>query len=102
MLGTLITTAHCHPTRSLALPPCTARAVFEKHTACRQIVADAVSGGEVAASARRQALFDEPLDLFDRHGRTLLLVFAQAQHTEHAIELVKRRAHRRSIATAYL
>ncbi len=55
-------------------------------------VADAVGGGEVAAPAGGVPLFDQPLDLLDRHRRLLVFGAPQAQDAEHAVELVERLA----------
>ena len=76
--------------------------VLEQNAAGRQIVADAVGGGEVAPAPGRMPLLDQPLDLLDRDRRLFVFRPAQAQHAEHLVEFVERRANRRDIAGAEL
>src|SRR6476646_10228228 len=66
------------------LPSRSGGAVLEQHAASRQVVANAVGRSEIAAAARRLAIFDEALDLLDRNRRPFLFRTAQAEHTEHA------------------
>ena len=55
----------------------------------REVVADAIGRGEVAAAAGGLALLDEPLDLLDRHRRPLVFGAPERQHAQHAIEAVE-------------
>src|SRR3954466_1800460 len=70
----------------LAFPPCAARTIFEKHAPCRQVVANTVGGGEIAAPPCRVAIFDQLLDFRDRHRRPVVFGLPQAEHTEHPVE----------------
>src|SRR5476649_2548917 len=81
----------------LPLPAGTGRVVFQKHTACREVLADAVRGGEVAAAARRVALLDQPLDLLHRHSWLLILRPAEADDPEDAVEPFERLLDQRHI-----
>jgi hypothetical protein len=82
---------------SLSFPPGSARTVFEKHTACRQVMANAIRRGKVAAAPGGQAFLDQPLDLVDGNRRPFVFGAAQAQHTKYAIEVLERRPHRRGV-----
>src|SRR6187399_2435074 len=77
----------------LAFPARAGRRVFEKHAACREVGADGVRGGEVAAAPGGVPLLDEPLDFFDRDRRLLVLRLAQRQDAEHLVEPVERPAN---------
>src|SRR4051794_16843744 len=76
----------------LAFPARAGRRVFEKHAARREIGADGVRGGEVAAAPGCVPVLDQSLDFLDRNRRLLILCFSQRQDAEHLVECVERPA----------
>src|SRR5712692_11689518 len=80
-----------------SFPSCAAGRVLQEHTLRRQVVADAVRRGEVAAAARRVAFFDTPIDVGE--GNRGLLVFrpTQGQNTEDTIEPLEGRLNARHV-----
>ena len=89
-------------TTLLSFPPGTTGAIFEKHTSCREVVADAVGGGELAAAPGLLPIFDQTLDLLDRHRWLIVLGEAEAEHAQHLVEPFERLADAGHIASAEL
>src|SRR5688572_6909304 len=72
----------------LPLPACSARVVLQQNAAIRQVVPDAIGGGEITPHARGLPLLDQTLDLVNRHGWLRVFRLAQAHDPEHLVEVV--------------
>src|SRR5690606_7243548 len=85
-----------------ALPAGALRSVLQQNPALLQLVANAIRSGEVAPEARLPACLDEPFDLLDGNWRLSVLLPAQRDDAEHAIEMLEGVADDRRVRGAHL
>src|SRR6185503_13111147 len=84
----------------LFLPTGASGEILQKHTTCREVVADAIGRGKIAPPPRGMPLLEQPFDFIDRDWRLLVFGAAEAQDAEHAVELLENTADRRHVAGA--